>query len=126
MQAIDRKTLEIRDCKAIVMATHAEYLDIWCRVSHQSPWRDTSLHEQPKRILWEQQCIGSSHRIGEIAGHPLVLYAIYAWLDGEPVAFVRFGSRFADLQTAETWLMSNAAPGAKIEDAMNWRNALRD
>lgn len=120
-----RKEIDIGDCQAVIMATHDEYMHIWTRVAHESPWRDASLTYQPRRILWEQQCTGKQQTIGKIGKFPLVLTMLFAWLDGEPIAFVSFCSRISDSQAAEEWIKANAAPGVNIADAMNWSNALR-
>lgn len=130
--------LEIGDCRSVVIATHTEQLEIWCRnaADAQRTWTVDGFMPGEgggvavRRVFtkntmkWEAQSVGRCYTIGELAGFPICICIFFAKIDGEPVAFVEATSRVVDHEMVRQWIKANAKPDARVTDAMNWRNAL--
>jgi hypothetical protein len=108
----------------LVEATHHERHAEWSRLSTQSPYcydlRDI------RNVDWVGTNPGHWERIGELAGHPVVVNLSWSYLNGALVCFYESTSRVVDWDVIESWL-AKKFPNVRVKtNATNLHLVLQD
>lgn len=119
-----REIETLRDCDAVVTASHDEYLGLWMRWAHDSGW---SCDYARRRFRWQQYSVGWWRKIGEVAGRPICVSVMFAEVEGRAIAFVDGCSKLVDHAMIREWIEREAGLSDRavpIVDAANFHNAL--
>jgi hypothetical protein len=120
-----REIKTLRDCDAVVTASHEEYGGLWTRWAHDSDW---TCHDARRRLRWQQYTMGWWREIGKVAGRPICVSVMFAEVEGRVIAFVEGCSALVDHTMIREWIEREAGLSERavpIVNAANFHNALR-
>ncbi len=107
---LDREDKRLLDTFYTVEATSEEKQQIWCQFSHQSTQTDT--HFGRLVVQWDQDSLGYSAQIGEVARMPVCLTGFFAIIEGKRVLFWTMESMVTHFKMGEEWIRK-VCPNAK-------------